>query len=375
MARSSYLARCVRGIEWIGAAEICSRPGIAIEKLGHREIHFSAPADAHLLDLGSADDIFLNVGLVAPIAHERAALAVLASGVQRLPWAARLPRLLASRGVRRFTSLQVIGSFLGRRNYNREEIEGAVGRSLAEHLRIPFVPHAEGEPGQAVLSVRVHIRSGEALILARVPAHPLHRRPYKIESRPGTLHPPLAYAMAMLADLRPGQRVLDPCCGVGTILAEAHRLEPASLLLGSDISGAALQAASKNLALAGADATLRVSDAGQLPLADGSVHRIISNVPWGGAVEPMGLLASGTKAFGREVFRVLAPGGRAVLLHPGDLWVSQLERVDLPIRLFGRPSMLTVVTPEKGAVFDTNSRFGLALSRAFDEYQQSQLSS
>ena len=48
----------------------------------------------------------------------------------------------------------------------------------------------------------------------------MRHRTYKQEHLPASLRPTVAAAMVRLAELRPGQVVLDPMCGAGTILAE-----------------------------------------------------------------------------------------------------------------------------------------------------------
>lgn len=62
--------------------------------------------------------------------------------------------------------------------------------------------------------------------MLRVGDLPLHRRAYKQHTVAGTLHPPLAAAMAALADIRPGHTVLAPCRGSGTLPIEAALARP-----------------------------------------------------------------------------------------------------------------------------------------------------
>src|SRR5438094_843688 len=48
----------------------------------------------------------------------------------------------------------------------------------------------------------------------------MRHRTYKGEHLPASLRPTVAAAMVRLAEVRPGQAVLDPTCGAGTLLAE-----------------------------------------------------------------------------------------------------------------------------------------------------------
>ena len=63
---------------------------------------------------------------------------------------------------------------------------------------------------------------------------PLHRREYRRQTVTGSLHPPVAAAMARLAHIEDGHRVLDPFCGAGTLLLEAHAVAPGATYLGVD---------------------------------------------------------------------------------------------------------------------------------------------
>ena len=124
--------------------------------------------------------------------------------------------------------------------------------------------------------------------------------------------------MVRLAEIKPPHVVLDPMCGAGTLLAEhlaamnsVHVPVPAAL--GGDIDAGAVRAATANLRRLGL-AALAQWDATQLPLADASVDRILSNPPFGkqlGEPEEIGPLYHHMV---REYDRVLRPGGRAVLL-------------------------------------------------------------
>ncbi len=158
--------------------------------------------------------------------------------------------------------------------------------------------------------VRVFVRGTEAVTAAEVAAQPLHRRGYKQESGPGTLHPPTAAALARLA--HPAGTAADPFCGDGTIAIETALSYPAARVLASDINDVRLGHAERNAARAGISLTLRQADAARLPWPDQSIDAVITNPPWNIAVDAGGLLRRSLDGFWRQLPRLLAPDWPAV---------------------------------------------------------------
>src|SRR5262249_15860578 len=121
-------------------------------------------------------------------------------------------------------------------------------------------------------------------------------------------------AMVWLAGAEPGQVVLDPMCGGGTILAEQLAVGGGKIQVwGGDREAAAVRAAGANLRRLG-PALLSRPHAPPLPLPDQSADRVISNPPFGkqlGRPEDIGPLYRRMVA---EYNRVLRPHAQAVLL-------------------------------------------------------------
>ncbi|MGZ0148937.1 TRM11 family SAM-dependent methyltransferase [Kribbella sp. WER1] len=111
----------------------------------------------------------------------------------------------------------------------------------------------------------------------------------------------VAEVLVRLAKLRPGQLVLDPFCGTGTILRAARRHEPAVRLIGLD-----------HQPLAGRNVVQGKAEA--LPLADGCVDRVVANLPFGKLVGTHRDNSRLYPAALSELDRVLTPDGRVVLL-------------------------------------------------------------
>ncbi|WBB58057.1 methyltransferase domain-containing protein [Streptomyces sp. WMMC500] len=318
-----FVARCARGLEPQLAAEILRNELGSITATGHRSVHFRArrPYDTGVTELRTADDVFLPAARGRDVGTTKAGLPELG----RLAGRCDPARLLRHRNalVPHLTGtppgVEVSASFLGRRSFTRYDAEDAVGRALAARLDVPY--HARrtgGAPPPDYAPWRLTLDGTEATLMLRITPRPLHRRPYKQSTVPGSLHPPLAAAMAGLAAIGPGHTVLDPCCGAGTLLIEAALAHPeAARYQGYDIDPAALDAARANSATAALD-RIRIhrADAGRLPLPDASVDRIVCNPPWGTQVHPRARLAAAPSAWWRELRRLLTPTGSAVLLLP-----------------------------------------------------------
>ncbi len=310
------MARSVRGIEDLLAAEIGRRGLGEVVATGHREVRFrAAPGTAAgVLALATADDVFVPTAATSGVGRARADLARLSRAVAAADLDAALAVRMACGGPPGRT-VDVSASFLGRRGFTRFDVEDAVGTVLAARLGLAYHPRRGGaRPPDGGLTWRVTVVGERAAVAVRVGARPLHRRPWKVATVPGTLHPPLAAAMVALAGVRPGEQVLDPCCGAGTLAVEAARA--GARVVGVDRDPAAVAAAQRN---GDAAAGWIRADAGALPIGTGAVHRVLLNPPWGRSVARSGMLARRPGLLAREVRRVLAPGGTAVLLVPdGD---------------------------------------------------------
>lgn len=322
MTAARLVARTVRGIEDVVAAEI--RTIGRIDHIGHREVLFRCGSPDAALALRTADDVFLVAAEVTGIGHTKADLRLLAEAAE----AVDIPHLRSG------NSTDVSASFLGRRNYTRYDVEDAVGPRLGTNYR---TRRGGRVPPPGGLSWRVTITGDRALLALRLADRPLHRRAYRVCSRPGSLHPPLAAAMVDLAAPHLGATLLDPFCGTGTIPIEAAA-EGLRVVAG-DRDPTALAAAMTNAG------TRRISwltaDAASLPLADGSIDLVVTNPPWARQVTPTGELARHPDRFWRELRRVLHPEGRALLLlHDADLGgaaragLTVLDR--RPVSLSGR---------------------------------------
>ncbi|MBO0812809.1 MAG: methyltransferase domain-containing protein [Microlunatus sp.] len=143
----------------------------------------------------------------------------------------------------------------------------------------------ENPDGDLLIRIRRDPTGWEVLV--RLTSRSLSARGWRVADLPGALHASMAAAMIELA--RPGKadRILNLCCGSGTLIAECRR---GKLFVGVDNSAEALGAARDNLAAAGrtpraeAATVLARANARELPLADRSADVILCDLPYGHAI-------------------------------------------------------------------------------------------
>ncbi len=87
----------------------------------------------------------------------------------------------------------------------------------------------------------------------RLKTIPMHRFSYRKNAIATSIHPAAAAMMMRLAKpyLKENAQILDPCCGVGTMLIERDICVPAREIYGIDLFGDAISGARENASLAG----------------------------------------------------------------------------------------------------------------------------
>jgi 23S rRNA G2445 N2-methylase RlmL len=189
-AELHFMVRALRGLETITRDEVCGLLDARDVRVEHRAVRFSLPwLDPRVLALGTVDDAFLVVGEVDGIGRPRRALGALASLARSVDLGAALVALGRSQA----RTFDVTASFIGRRNYSRFEIEERVACAVAAATGWSY------RPRDGAISLRVHVLHERATLAVRLAPVPLHRRAYRVASRPGALHPPLARALAVVA--------------------------------------------------------------------------------------------------------------------------------------------------------------------------------
>jgi 23S rRNA G2445 N2-methylase RlmL len=185
---------------------------------------------------------------------------------------------------------------------------------LREELaaRLGLVPATE--EGDLLLRLRRVGDGWEALL--RMTPRPLATRAWRVQNVPGAPNATLACAIARLTEPYADDRVLNICCGSGTLLIERLLLMPAQQVIGCDMNPVVLGYARENMHAAGLAGRARLEcwDATGLPLDNASVDVIVADLPFGQLV---GSHAENERLYPQllaEAGRVAQPGTRMVLL-------------------------------------------------------------
>jgi tRNA (guanine6-N2)-methyltransferase len=366
--RVRLMARTVRGLEWVAAAELRGTLGVWPQVVDHRELRFELPGlPPELLHLATVDDVLGIACEVEDVGRPRAGLAVLCEAATRCDLGGLRELIRALRPVPDRPSFDVSATFRGKRNFNRFELEDAAGSGIATAIGWRYESRSGGRrPPPTDISIRVHLSGERATIGVRLASAPLHRRDYRRDSRRASLRPPVARAIALLAGLAPGGRLLDPFCGAGTIGIEALLAEHGMTSAGYDADPASVASARANARRARVQATFEVARASALPVADAAVDRVASNPPWERAVRASGPLTDTW----RELRRVLSPDGRVALVGPDELLDAAAVGLALesapraPIGLLGQRVAIAVLAPD-GRLTAPGQLLGAELDDAF----------
>lgn len=274
-------------------------------QFGRRYLEYEGPPE-RLLSLRTVENVFLYV-LELPVRPGRDWLDELESTMAGADLALAVAVLRQVRGFSGSPSFRVSAERLGRHEFQSPEIAGAAGAGIvtATGWRVDLRGFD--------VEVQVEVCEDHALVGVRVSATALHKRSRVIHPRV-TLNPTIAAAMVRLSEPTPGQVVLDPMCGGGTIIVERHDYDPKVMLLAGDYFPEKVAMARANLAALEVPAHLLQWDATRLPLGDETVDRVICNPPWGNLVA--------NKQANRRLYpwllghlrRCLKPGGLMVLL-------------------------------------------------------------
>eukprot|EP00753_Platysulcus_tardus_P004981 PLAT12808.2.p3 GENE.PLAT12808.2~~PLAT12808.2.p3 ORF type:complete len:209 (+),score=88.92 PLAT12808.2:688-1314(+) len=166
------------------------------------------------------------------------------------------------------------------------------------------------------------------------------------------LKPSTAYTLLKLAEPRAGDVMLDCVAGVGTIPIEAAHHFPGTFSLAGEMDGEAVELLARNCKKRWADCKrngiaapdgLR-SDARRLPLRDATVDVVCADLPFGHRCLSRRAVMRLYPPLFAELARVVARGGRVVLLAgmPSALMTALQPQIDEGLWQLDRDSEVIV---------------------------------
>lgn len=347
-------ARVARGLEWVSADEIATGLPAGQVTLRRREVRFSLPELQPAIGaLRTVDDVLVRAGTVGGVGRDRRTPAVVGAGVRGLDVAGAIAAIGALREVPDRPAFDVVASLDGDRRFNRYDLEEALGATLGSTIDGRYGSHRDGPPPPSDLTFRVAVAGEVAEITVRVGVRPLHRRPWKRDTAPATLHPPMAAALLRLAG--PRTTIVDPFCGDGTIPIEARLAAGTDRAAGSDLDGRRVANAGANAARAGVALPWVRADATRGPWRPGPDAAWVTHPPWNRAVHSRGGVTATLAPAWLEGLRLLGPTGTlAVLVEGGGDGDAELgpagwhSLLTQQARLAGRVCRLVVAVPLDG---------------------------
>lgn len=277
--------------------------------------------------LRTTEDIFVEVGRTMRTSGDKphwiAGRIWRPERVQRAlgVWADEVGSLSAS------MTFRVIARVLQERSFVRTDLR----RTLQQAISDDKPRWKSADPAQLEIWISEY-RQGRFVAGLRLSDAGMRQHQGREVERTGALRPTVAAAMVDLAG-RPSGRLLDPCCGSGTILREASAV--GWTVEGADIDHEAVEIARRNLP----GVPVRQADVRALDLADGSLGACVSNLPFGQQYGVQGNLREWRRTVLVEMARVTGPGGRVVVLAPqiprAAIPAGLRPRDRYPIRLLG----------------------------------------
>ncbi|KAK1171598.1 hypothetical protein AOXY_G6462 [Acipenser oxyrinchus oxyrinchus] len=200
------------------------------------------------------------------------------------------------------------------KRFNAQELGQIIGTAITEQLGW------KAELRDPDVEVNVHLSDAHCVLGIPVFRLPLAHRTY---IKTTGLRSTIAWAMVSLADIKAGTTLLDPMCGVGTILLEAAEDWQGAFFLGFDINESQLKEAYNNVQFANLTENIDLIRASvmEIPFPSASVDAIVCDIPFGRKFNSETDMRTMLPDILKEMERVLCVGGNLVLLLSPQLSV------------------------------------------------------
>jgi len=303
------------GLEEIAAGEIKrSLPGARMRSAskGKGVVHFDYDGDEHaLLELATVEDVFVLLAR-EQISADRQGMVQVERAVAQSPYFERA--LATYRQVQPRKTKRVTYRVVAQRRHSRQP---HVRKLMQEHVSMAVrqrFPRWHEVEDDALIEVWVLHDGNQVLCGLRLSDRTMRHRTYKQAHIKASLRPTIARSMVVLSEPADDDVFLDPMCGGGTLLIERGEHGRYGKLLGGDSNREAVEATRANIGARYKPIEIEEWDATQLPLAENSVTRIVSNLPFGKKVVARQGIQVLYARFIDESQRVLCRDGIMVLL-------------------------------------------------------------
>jgi len=304
-----YYALCCPGLEDVVSAEIgeCDLEVLVAEARLGWVIFAGGGTGAALPVLRSVDAVGLWLGSLDGLEPGAEGLCQIEEWAASLEVSDALAHVRAIRDLPRLPHFRVSAHRVGTHSYTSMDLAAAVGGGIQRDTGWPV--RMRGYDINIVLRVTGR-RAMAGLELCDSAAEGAGPRP----GGAARLKRGVAHCLVRMLGLAGPELVMDPMCGTGSIVLECVHLHPGARVLGGDMDGRALGiAAERSRAVSPAPGWVRW-DARAIPLRSGCVDGVVCNLPFGRRVGSHRRNEHLYPGFFRELYRVLRPGGRAVLL-------------------------------------------------------------
>ncbi|XP_053365246.1 THUMP domain-containing protein 2 isoform X3 [Clarias gariepinus] len=199
------------------------------------------------------------------------------------------------------------------RSYNSQNLNRIIGMAINRQLGW------KADLRAPTIEVNVYLSDDHSVVGIPLLRQPLASRTYLKHTG---LRSTVAWAMASLCNLQETSVVLDPMCGVGTILLEAVQECPNGVFIGMDSEEAQIHKAVENVQTAGQEERVLIiqSSCMALPLPSASVDAVVCDIPFGRKFSCGVAMTTALPRILAEMesifvfYRVLHQGGNLVLL-------------------------------------------------------------
>ena len=208
MERWEYAAPCLFGIEGILGDELKRMDAQDVRVQNGRVLFSGGPELLARANIGSryAERIQLHMGSFRAVSFDE-----LFEGVRAFPW---------ENWIGKKDAFPVKGWSLNSALHSVPDCQSIIKKAIVERLKGVYGLSWFEESG-AVVQVQFTLLKDEATLLLDTSGPGLHKRGYRQNAGGAPIKETLAAAMVDLTRARLAERVVDPCCGSGTLLIEA----------------------------------------------------------------------------------------------------------------------------------------------------------